>query len=104
MKLGEFYNALRKAVDDKKLAVEILGYTGHKKNYPIFSIMNKLNKKRKTVCFLSGIHGDEIAPPIAILNFIKNFNFDKLNNINLIFIPVANQQDLNLKRERIIKI
>ena len=100
MRFDTFYEILRKNLSEKKLNLKIIGYVGHKKNYPIFSIINKLDKKRKTICILSGIHGDEIAPPIAMLSFIKKFNFDESNKFNLIFIPIANPIGFeNKKRE-----
>lgn len=98
MKIGEYYRLLQKYCSKKKLHLNNIGSAGHKKEYPIFSVTNKTGRKSKTICFIAGIHGDEIAPSLAILNFIKTFNFDILKNVNIIFIPIANPTGFEAKK------
>ncbi len=98
MKSGEYYRLLRKYCSEKGLHLKKIGNTGDKKNYPIFSVTNRINRKSKSICFIAGIHGDEIAPSLAILKFIKTFNSERLKNVNIILIPIGNPTGFEAKK------
>ncbi len=67
-----------------------IGKVGFKKEYPIYKIVINENKKDKTVCFTTGIHGEEVAGPWTILKFLEKLNIKKLKNTKIIIFPVAN--------------
>jgi predicted deacylase len=100
MELDEYYSLLKKSCLKKGLSVKKIGDTGKNKAYPIFLVANDIHQNKKTICFCSGIHGDEIAPSLAILNFIKAFDFSRLKDINLIFIPIANPTGFEFKNRK----
>lgn len=67
---------------------------GRANNLPIYKII--LNPAAATtVVFSAGIHGDEIAGPWAIVDFLKQFNYKKYSQIKIILFPVANPTAFN---------
>lgn len=65
---------------------------------PIYKIV--LNPTgRKVVVFSAGIHGDEIAGPWSIIDFLKQYDFQRYPNIKIIIFPVASPTAFD-KRKR----
>lgn len=70
---------------------------GQANGLPIYKIvLNPL--ALKTVVFSAGIHGNEIAGPWAIIDFLKQFNFKKYSGVKVILFPVANPTGFNYKK------
>ena len=82
-----YIKKIKKICKKKRL---LLKQIGKGKKYPLFSILNKTNKPKKTICFVAGVHGDEIAGPLAVYKFLENYNFNKIKNIKIIILPVVN--------------
>ncbi|MFA4960926.1 MAG: DUF2817 domain-containing protein [Candidatus Pacearchaeota archaeon] len=97
MKLEEYNKVLVKVCFEKKLFLKKIGKV---KNYPIFAIRNSNKNNLKTLVFCAGIHGDEVAPGLAMVDFIRSFNFNSIKKLNVIFIPVANPVGFSLNRRR----
>ena len=58
--------------------------------------------KSKKLVIISGVHGNEYAPPIGVSNFISQHinNFDKYN-YHIVFIPRVNEEGLIQKRRHL---
>lgn len=97
MNLKHFYDELKQTCLQKNLNFKIIGKTGKKKNVPMYAITLKSNKKLNTLCICAGIHGDEIAPIFAVLEFLKEIDLRKLK-INLIIFPLANPTSFETKK------
>ena len=64
---------------------------GNIDGYPILlSCPQKLKPNNKNMLIVSGFHGEEIAGPLGILEFLKYLNKKDLENINLSIIPTLN--------------
>lgn len=64
----------------------------------IFKLVINPEAKR-TVCFIAGIHGDEVAGPLGVLSFLES-NFHVPANKRVIIIPLANPKGFEAgKRE-----
>lgn len=96
MNIEEYNSRLVKICRKKKMHLKKIGEV---KKFPIYSISNS-RKNLRTICFCAGIHGDEIAPSLAVLDFIENFDFNKLKNLNVVFIPIANPTGFRQNKRR----
>ena len=85
-----FINNLKKNCRERHFIIREIGYTGKNNEYPMFSIILNKNNSKKTVCFSAGIHGEEPAGPLAILEFLRTFDYKKYKSIKIIIFPVAN--------------
>ncbi len=68
---------------------------GNVNSFPIFQIIINSNAV-KTVVFSAGIHGDEIAGPLTIIEFLKNKTYLKFPKLKIIIYPVANPTGFDL--------
>lgn len=99
----ESYSDFRKKILNlsrvHKYCLQIIGDKKSKKlneNFPIYKI--KINKKAKTkFCIVAGVHGDEIAGPLSIIELLKKPNFFKKEICYQIF-PMMNPTGFELKR------
>jgi predicted deacylase len=85
---------------NRKLTIEIIGqetsqYTGM--IYPLYRMV--INPEVKdTICIVAGIHGNEIAGPLAILRLLEAF-FDKFpQDFRYIIYPVINPTGFDLRQ------
>ena len=83
-----YISALKKICKLKNFELEKIGEIGKRKKYPLYKIVINPNFS-KTVCFSSGIHGDEKMAPAAILKFLRNLNPEKFR-FKIIILPIAN--------------
>lgn len=75
-----------------KLSLTTLGNVN---GFPITQIIINPNSV-KTIVFSAGIHGDEIAGPLAILEFLKKKIYLKFPNLKIIIYPVASPTGFDL--------
>lgn len=59
-------------------------------------IINIKKSESPKILILSGIHGNEYAPPIGVKEFIEKYQ-NKFKKGNLFFIPTINKQGLEIK-------
>lgn len=50
------------------------------------------------VVFSAGLHGDEIAGPWAIIDFLKEYDFQSYPNVKIIIFPVASPTAFNARK------
>src|SRR5208337_4241659 len=75
---------------------------GEAHGYPLLKIV--INKSgNKTVCFSAGIHGEEIASPLAIIEFLKEYRKSYAPHVRIIIFPVVNPSGFD-KGKRFNKI
>lgn len=88
-----YINKLKSVCEQRKIELVEIGRVSR---LPMYKIV--LNPRAKqTVVFSAGIHGDEIAGPWAIIDFLKKFNFKKSANIKIIIFPVASPTSFDNK-------
>jgi hypothetical protein len=95
--MNDYTNYLKKlkSVCNKRkiLLVEI----GQINNLPIYKVtLNPLASK--VVVFSAGIHGDEIAGPWTIIDFLKQFNPQNYLDVKIILFPVASPTAFDKKK------
>lgn len=96
----KYLNYLKEISKIKKEGIEIIK-VGIAYRLPLIKII--LNKSgKRTVCFSAGIHGEEIAGPLAVLEFLKRYNAKEFPNIKIILFPVVNPSGFD-KEERLNK-
>jgi len=97
----EYVNKLKEACRKKRWKVKEICCVGKNKEYKIFCIANNPLKYTKTVCFLAGMHGDEIGGPFAIVKFIEKFDAKKFGRLKIIIIiPVGNPSGFDKGKRR----
>ena len=64
---------------------------------PIYKIILNTSGE-KVIVFSAGIHGDEIAGPWAIIDFLNKYNFQSYPNVKIIIFPVASPTAFNAKQ------
>jgi len=85
----EFLKEIKNICKNNKYTLKLLSKVGKSKEYPLFAI--EINPKaKKSICFSAGIHGNEIAGQLSILEFLKIFNAKKLKKIKIIIFPLIN--------------
>jgi len=81
-----YLKKLRPVCSQKKIKLIKLGTAN---SFPLYQII--LNPSAsKTVVFSAGIHGNEIAGPLAVIQFLKQFNQKKWSGLKIVIFPVAN--------------
>ncbi len=85
MKYTDYLKEVYRIKKEKLKVIKI----GEVCKYPLIKIIINESGK-KTVCFSAGIHGEEIAGPLAVLEFIKRYNIRKFPNIKIILFPIVN--------------
>src|SRR4030043_2145396 len=91
---NDYLQELKIVCQKKKIQLQGLGKIN---NLPIYKIL--LNHSGiKTVVFSAGIHGDEIAGPWAIIDFLKKYNFQSYPDVKIIIFPVASPTAFNAKK------
>jgi protein MpaA len=88
---------LKKVCKRKQIIIEKIGFLN---KYPKYKIVIEPKNHKKTACFSAGIHGEEIAGPLAIIDFIKEIKKPKYTKI--IILPVAAPEAFD-KKTRSIK-
>jgi hypothetical protein len=96
----EYINRLKEACKKRKWVVKGIGRTGKKKEYEMFCVTNNPSKYVKKVCFLAGMHGDEIAGPWAVIKFIEKFDARKFGKIKITIFPVGNPSGFDKGKRR----
>ncbi|MEK9179040.1 MAG: DUF2817 domain-containing protein [Patescibacteria group bacterium] len=83
---------LRKACKSIGLSFKKIGEIHTKAGtYPLYVIVHQPNLSRKFACISAGIHGNEIAGPLSVLEFVRNQK-DTIKECrsNVIIFPVIN--------------
>ncbi|MFH0854608.1 MAG: succinylglutamate desuccinylase/aspartoacylase family protein [bacterium] len=92
-----YYDYLKKletVCKNKKIQLQEIGKINL---LPIYKIV--LNSTgRKVVVFSAGIHGDEIAGPWSIIDFLKQYDFQSYPNIKIIIFPVDSPTAFNERK------
>lgn len=92
-----YYNYLEKleaVCKRKKIQLQEIGNINL---LPIYKIV--LNPSgNKVVVFSAGIHGNEIAGPWSIIDFLNQYNFQSYPNIKIIIFPVASPTAFNVRK------
>ncbi len=87
----------------KNWATEIIGYAEKPRKFPIYKIVldAKKAKKKKTISFTAGIHGNETSGPFSIKFFLKQHVHESWMP-RIVIIPVANPTgfDADIYRNR----
>ncbi len=86
---SQFTELLLDVCQDRHIPVHCLGKVGKKQRLPFYAIVLEPPKFTETVCISAGIHGDEVAGPYAVLEFLKKVNVASLFT-RVILFPVAN--------------
>jgi len=66
---------------------------------PIYKIVLNPSGKR-VVVFSAGIHGNEIAGPWSIIDFLNKYSFNRYPKVKIIIFPVASPTAFNAKKRR----
>lgn len=91
---NDYVKKLKLVCGKKKAALVEIGRTN---NFPLYKIV--INPQATAaVVFSAGIHGDEVAGPWAILDFLKRSNFKKHPGVKVIIFPVANPTAFDKKK------
>ena len=93
MNYNQMLSALTKL--PKEYKIKTIGKTKFKRK--IIAVERILNKSFDTAIFLSSIHARENITTDLVLEMIKRGCFDKLDNINLSFILMANPDGVELE-------
>jgi len=81
-----FISQLHQICSERKT---LLKYKRLKNGYKFYYFhLNNNPKVKKSICFSAGIHGDEVAGPLAILKFLKEYNVNP--RVRLLVFPLAN--------------
>lgn len=94
---NEFIKSLKDVCIKRKLKLKNIGSI---QDYPIYQIIINNFSPINTICFSAGIHGDEIAGPLSILKFLKEYNLNKIKGNRLIIFPVANPFGFDKQKRR----
>jgi predicted deacylase len=93
MTAKEFYNILFKKIKDRR-DIKIEKYKLRYKNgvYEFLKIISRgIKPKDKIILIRAGIHGEEIAGPLTILNYINRIiDYTHKRNIKVIIYPLGN--------------
>jgi predicted deacylase len=63
-------------------------------NHPLLMIITGNIKSKKVICFSAGIHGNESSGPLAIIDFLNQYQATN-NDPKIIIFPVANPVGFN---------
>ncbi len=70
--------------------IEVLGTLKNSENDDIMLITHSAEKNDPYLLIAGGFHGDEQAPPWAILKYLMELNEKDIKNINLAILPLVN--------------
>jgi hypothetical protein len=73
---------------------------GSVRRRPICKLVVNPRGRKRCLCFVAGLHGDEPAGPLGILDFLREANFSRFRGSRLIFIPVVNPTGFDQHRRR----
>jgi predicted deacylase len=83
-----------------KLPVEVIGYETSKRtgiSYPLYRLL--INPKvEQTVCIVAGVHGNEIAGPLAVLHIINVIIHDLPRLFRYVVYPMINPSGFDLRQ------
>lgn len=91
---SDYIKKLKLVCENKKISLIEIGQINDLPMYK--TILNPFAKK--VVVFSAGIHGDEIAGPLAMIELLKQFNFQNYPDIKTILFPVASPTAFNNKK------
>jgi len=91
----EYEKKLKQLCKSKHLILKNLGKIGRDAKFDIYAVENRVVSTKKTICFLSGCHGEEYAGPLAILEFLEKEDINKIK-IKLVFVPIVNPSGFNI--------
>lgn len=83
-----------------KIDVQIIGSEISRRtsiNYPLYRLVIH-PKEEKTICIVSGIHGNEIAGPLSILRIIKVIIHDLPAHYRYVIYPMINPSGFDLRQ------
>lgn len=90
----DYLDKLKTVCKKKKILLRKIGSINL---LPIYKIV--LNPSgEKAVVFSAGMHGDEIAGPWSIIDFLNKYNFKNYPNIKIIIFPVASPTAFNARK------
>lgn len=89
--IGKFQQEIFRIVAEKRFWLTNLGYIDE---YPIWLLRTRLNRSHNDpkVLVVSGFHGEEVAGPYAILQWLKDCDTKALRDYDISFIPIVNPQ------------
>jgi hypothetical protein len=94
---NNYISKLKEICKNNSFEVLRIGSIGKKLKFPLYKVIINPHAKR-VVCFSAGIHGEEIAGPLTILEFLKWYRADFYPNIKIIIFPVVNPFGFDRKR------
>ena len=77
-----------------------LGRLKNKEQFPFVSVTINDNVELPTIVYSAGIHGNEIAPVYAIIEFLKRFEPEKFKQFRIILFPVACPSGFEVNRRK----
>ena len=84
----EYISLLKRAAKKHKYSIIQLGKTYQ---YPILLFKPRIPiETNKNILIVSGFHGDEIAGPLGVLQFLENTDNKIFSKANISFIPLVN--------------
>lgn len=97
MTTTSLYKKLYRIAAEKKLWLRVLGEVGP---YPMWYVSNHgSHTNHPRLLITAGFHGEEIAGPIALIQWLELFDPNLYKKVNLSFIPIVNPIGFN-KRKR----
>src|SRR3989344_998774 len=101
MEYLKLMDEIKRISKTKGFKIEKIMNVGKKKEYPLYKItISNPGKPKKTICFSAGIHGDEIAGPLAVKKFIQDVNKKEYKGIKIIIFPVDNPYGFEKNKRR----
>lgn len=101
MSYNKFLQNLKHICVKRKFKLKKIDSVGKNREYPLFSItLNDTYNPKKIVCFSAGIHGNEIAGPLAIIRFLETFDTRQFRDIKIIIFPIENPSGFDRHKSR----
>jgi hypothetical protein len=84
-----FYSGIFDLVSEKRFWMTILGKSD---DYPIWMIRTRINRSHNDpkLLVVSGFHGEEVAGPFAVLQWLQTCSLKMLKDYDITFIPLVN--------------
>lgn len=100
----QFVRHLQLVCQKQGVELECYGSFGKRPQYKLYSVTlsddAKENRRKRTVCFSAGIHGDEIAGPWASARFIEEYDAQEYPDVRIVILPVLNPHGFSHARRR----
>jgi len=87
--IRKFHQDMFQVVAQKKFWLTNLGYSD---SYPMWLLRTRLNRSHNDpkILVIGGFHGEEVAGPYAILQWLKDCDPKALKDYDISFIPIVN--------------